>query len=223
MSACPPSRGHWLTSSQNDVPETRFLHRTLQATPLFMADAFPPALLLYHPPRGLRDNGLQPSCKARAVSRVGTCDMLSVAEAFVRNATIPPPPRVFSRCAVVGSGSHLDASDLGGCIDAHDAVIRLNDAPVAPQYMKDVGTRTTWRLSTMQSWVDAVKVLPTSSHSPTHGPLPHFCLIHSTALPRSDVCLLSKPMRSSCTVWSRGWASASITPCPAGLAAEERV
>ena len=83
--------------------------------------------------------------------------MLRVAEEFVRNATTPPTPQRFGRCAVVGSGSQLVSSKLGTCIDGHDAVIRLNDAPVTVQHAEDVGWRTTWRLSTMQSWVDAVK------------------------------------------------------------------
>ena len=56
-----------------------------------MADAFAPALLLYHPPRGLRDNGLAGNCNrsARSVSRTGECDMLRLARALVRNATHP--------------------------------------------------------------------------------------------------------------------------------------
>jgi len=83
--------------------------------------------------------------------------MLRVAEEFVRNATTPPTPKRFGRCAVVGSGSQLGSSNLGTCIDGHDAVIRLNDAPVTAQHAEDVGWRTTWRLSTMTSWVDAVK------------------------------------------------------------------
>ena len=168
MASCPPIRGHWHSSRSPEVAQ--FLQRTVQATPLFMADAFAPALLLYHPPRGLRDNGLVGNCNrsARSVSRTGECDMLRLARALVRNATHPTTAARFGRCAVVGSGSQLDASKLGACIDGHDAVIRLNDAPVAPQYADDVGQRTTWRLSTMQSWVDAVKVCPNATAQCTH-------------------------------------------------------
>ena len=46
-------------------------------------------------------------------------------------------------CAVVGSG--LGASGFGAEIDAHDAVIRTNDAPVTPSYR--VGAKTTYRIT----------------------------------------------------------------------------
>ena len=153
---CPAIRGRWARGSSAEV---QFVHRALHSVPLFMAEAFAPALMLYHPPRGLRDGGLSPQCNRtqRQVSRTGQCDMLRVARQFVRNATFPPTARRFARCAVVGSGSHMLTRRLGACIDGHDAVVRLNDAPVEPRYGEDVGLRTTWRLSTMQSWVDAVK------------------------------------------------------------------
>ena len=157
MAACPAPRSGWLSTPSRG--EVRYVRRTLRGTPLFMADAFAPALLLHHPPSGLRDWGLRPRCNitARQVSRSGDCDVLRMAEEFVRNATTPPTPKRFGRCAVVGSGSQLGSSKLGTCIDGHDAVLRLNDAPVKVQHAEDVGWRTTWRLSTMQSWVDAVK------------------------------------------------------------------
>lgn len=156
LAECPETRGKWTGESGTEVS---FVRRALHSVPLFMAEAFAPALMLYHPPRGLRDGGLSPQCNRtqRQVSRVGQCDMLSVAQKFVRNATLPPTARRFARCAVVGSGSQLLTRKLGACIDGHDAVVRLNDAPVEPQYGAHIGQRTTWRLSTMQSWVDAVK------------------------------------------------------------------
>ena len=98
MASCPPIRGHWHSSRSPEVAQ--FLQRTVRATtPLFMADAFAPALLLYHPPRGLRDNGLAGNCNrsARSVSRTGECDMLRLARALVRNATHPTTAARFGR------------------------------------------------------------------------------------------------------------------------------
>ena len=167
---CPPARSAWApdepaVAHRSDQPrsavssaESRFYQQTISSAPLFIADAFVPALLLYHPPRGLRHGGLAGHCNnsARKVSRAGACDMLSAAEALVRNATLPSTPHRFGRCAVVGSSSQLVGRRLGACIDGHDAVIRTNDAPTSLRYADDVGQRTTWRLSTMQSWRDAV-------------------------------------------------------------------
>jgi hypothetical protein len=41
----------------------------------------------------------------------------------------PPRPRKQLSCAVVGSAGHLRGSNLGAHIDAHDVVLRFNDAP----------------------------------------------------------------------------------------------
>ena len=117
---CPPARSAWApdepaVAHRSDQPprsavssaESRFYQQTISSAPLFIADAFVPALLLYHPPRGLRHGGLAGHCNnsARKVSRAGACDMLSAAEALVRNATLPSTPHRFGRCAVVGSNS----------------------------------------------------------------------------------------------------------------------
>lgn len=48
-------------------------------------------------------------------------------------------------CAVVGSAGNLRGSGLGAAIDAHDAVFRINAAPVI-LHAADVGIRTTWRI-----------------------------------------------------------------------------
>lgn len=66
---------------------------------------------------------------------------------LVRNATLPLKRR-FRRCAVVGSARHLLDRDLGGCVDSHDAVLRVNLAPASAQFAASVGRSTTWRLET---------------------------------------------------------------------------
>lgn len=71
--------------------------------------------------------------------------------------------RILSRyqldsCAVVGNAGSLLNASFGGAIDSHDAVVRLNQAPVEPPppmggvspnpnlWRKNVGRRTTFRL-----------------------------------------------------------------------------
>lgn len=49
------------------------------------------------------------------------------------------------RCAVVGNSGHLLGTAYGAEIDAHDVVMRINQAPTAT-YEKFVGKRTTHRL-----------------------------------------------------------------------------
>jgi hypothetical protein len=48
-------------------------------------------------------------------------------------------------CAVVGSSAALLASSLGSRIDAHDTIIRMNEAPVTG-FEQHVGARTTHRI-----------------------------------------------------------------------------
>lgn len=62
-----------------------------------------------------------------------------------RNATLPHV-HSFGSCAVVGSSGTLLHHQLGREIDGHDAVIRVNGAPLGPRHAAIVGTRTTWRL-----------------------------------------------------------------------------
>ena len=57
------------------------------------------------------------------------------------HATVDAPRR-FGTCAVVGSGGTLSGSGSGEAIDAHDAVIRFNGAPIE-SFAADVGRRTT--------------------------------------------------------------------------------
>lgn len=52
----------------------------------------------------------------------------------------------YPTCAVVGSSGVMTSSGLGRQIDAHDAVVRLNQAPCQVRYQPDVGERTTLRI-----------------------------------------------------------------------------
>jgi hypothetical protein len=56
------------------------------------------------------------------------------------------PTLRYPTCAVVGSSGLMISSGLGKQIDAHDAVVRLNQAPCQPRYQPDVGARTTLRI-----------------------------------------------------------------------------
>ncbi|XP_018532623.1 ST3 beta-galactoside alpha-2,3-sialyltransferase 3b isoform X1 [Lates calcarifer] len=50
------------------------------------------------------------------------------------------------RCIIVGNGGILSNKSLGSRIDDYDVVVRLNEAPVRG-YVKDVGTKTTMRIT----------------------------------------------------------------------------
>uniref|UniRef100_A0A3B1JWX9 CMP-N-acetylneuraminate-beta-1,4-galactoside alpha-2,3-sialyltransferase n=1 Tax=Astyanax mexicanus TaxID=7994 RepID=A0A3B1JWX9_ASTMX len=50
------------------------------------------------------------------------------------------------RCIIVGNGGILANKSLGPRIDEYDVVVRLNEAPVKG-YTKDVGTKTTMRIT----------------------------------------------------------------------------
>jgi hypothetical protein len=68
-----------------------------------------------------------------------------------RSIATRPPRAVFATCAVVGSSGSLKGGALGREIDEHEAVIRVNSAPVAG-YVADVGYRTTWRVLASKAW-----------------------------------------------------------------------
>lgn len=64
-------------------------------------------------------------------------------------------------CALVSSSGHLLGSGAGKDIDAHDCVIRMNNAPVRG-YEKDVGIRTTIR---SMANVNLARSFATRNHS----------------------------------------------------------
>ena len=98
-----------------------------------MADEEPARLMKHTPPYGYRFG---------AGTRAFRLDEL---HAKRLNATLPDVRR-FGSCAVVGSSGTLLHHRLGREIDAHDAVIRVNGAPLGARFAPVVGTRTTWRL-----------------------------------------------------------------------------
>jgi hypothetical protein len=110
-------------------------------TPIFFADAAPADMMQAAPPFGYR---FQSTTLSRVIQ-------------YHRNATAPTE-RKFGTCAVVGNSGTLLLQRLGAEIDAHDAVIRVNHAPVAhaaagAKYVPHAGRRTTWRLVTSR-WRD---------------------------------------------------------------------
>ena len=63
-----------------------------------------------------------------------------------RNATLPDTME-FGTCAVVGSSGTLLRARMGKEIDSHDAVIRVNGAPLGGDtWGPIVGSRVTWRM-----------------------------------------------------------------------------
>ena len=112
----------------------RDLLRTLRATSPFLAGADVHALRASAPPAGLGKLCNTSSCNASLIVR----------------AAVQPDARTYRRCAVVHSGSSLVNAGLGACIDSMDAVLRCNDAPLISR--ADLGTKTTWRLSTYSPW-----------------------------------------------------------------------
>lgn len=64
-----------------------------------------------------------------------------------RNATLPANMASLGTCAVVGSSGTLLTARFGAEIDAHDAVIRVNGAPLGGStHGPIVGSKVTWRV-----------------------------------------------------------------------------
>ena len=145
-------------------PLARAVRRALTSEPAFLADATSlESLLLRSSPFGYR--GLAGG--AEHMARI------------VRNATLPRERR-FRRCAVIGSARHLLDRDLGGCIDGHDAVLRVNLAPAPGHFGASVGRSTTWRLETDLPYVNARK-----NKGPSSGDaLEHIVWCHNKYLGR---------------------------------------
>ena len=108
--------------------------RAFNDIPLFMIDEDVSRLMRHAPPYGY---------KFGQGKRAFRLDEL---HAKRRNATKPLQTSGFRSCAVVGSSGTLLHQRLGKEIDRHDAVIRVNGAPLGEQYKPFAGSKTTWRL-----------------------------------------------------------------------------
>ena len=75
----------------------------------------------------------------------GTAELCTLFYERLKRVTVARPPARFRSCALVGSGGILSGSGSGAAIDAHEAVIRFNDAPLKG-FTRDVGNRTTIRV-----------------------------------------------------------------------------
>jgi hypothetical protein len=65
------------------------------------------------------------------------------------------PPRLYGSCALVGNARSLLGAANGDEIDAHDAVMRINQATTLG-FEPFVGNKTTWRLVN-RKWADAFR------------------------------------------------------------------
>ena len=61
-------------------------------------------------------------------------------------------------CAVVGSSNVLSGAGHGAAIDAHDVVVRMNEAPTAT-FEEDVGARTDVRFVGLARECNIVELL----------------------------------------------------------------
>ena len=71
-------------------------------------------------------------------------DSLRLLRTYMANLSQPLACK-YASCAVVGSAGKLRGAAFGKAIDAHEAVIRVNAAPVRG-FESAVGSRTTWRV-----------------------------------------------------------------------------
>ena len=101
------------------------------AAPPFFAAEWPRRLLSESAPFGMRMGGKSERQALQTLRR------------YQRNLT-QPLKCTYATCAVVGSAGDLRDSEFGAPIDAHEAVIRVNAAPVRT-HERAVGARTTWR------------------------------------------------------------------------------
>ena len=102
------------------------------AAPPFFAAEWPRRLLAESAPFGMRMGGKSERESVQTLRR------------YQRNLS-QPLRCAYATCAVVGSAGSLRGADFGAAIDAHDAVIRVNAAPVRG-HEAAVGRRTTWRV-----------------------------------------------------------------------------
>lgn len=61
------------------------------------------------------------------------------------NTHVPFDFQPVDKCVIVGNGGVLLNSELGGFIDSHDCVVRMNAAQIEG-YENDVGSKTTFRI-----------------------------------------------------------------------------
>jgi hypothetical protein len=102
------------------------------SAPLFIASERPRRLAAAKSPFGLMMGGKTQE------------QMLAAIRRYLHNTSVPRTCH-YATCAVVGSSGALRGTAYGRAIDAHDAVIRINAAPIH-RHEVAVGTRTTWRV-----------------------------------------------------------------------------
>ena len=141
---------HWARISAQLLSESIVGGPLDMSVPLFFKEESPLKLMQREPPFGYNFHRIK-------VERV---------KELQRNATVPQQQR-FGTCAVVGNSGTLLLRELGDEIDAHDAVFRVNHAPVpsspeGQKYVKHAGAKTTWRIVTSR-WFDEEKKDPSQT------------------------------------------------------------
>ena len=69
----------------------------------------------------------------------------------------PTDPRWhYKTCAVVGNSGSLLLANHGAEIDGHDAVLRMNNAPVGGRFLAQVGQKTSFNLVNFH-WAKAIQ------------------------------------------------------------------
>ena len=150
--SCPPlfscgRGGECLRSKQ--PPRIKRLHALVQTllhnVSLYLADETVSSLLSAPPPFGFEDNcttiAKDRKCYSQVLCHNGFVDRVRLAT-FLRTAK-GPVERTFNSCAVVGNSGTLQQHAHGTEIDAHDAVIRVQTAPVGGMHAAYAGRRTT--------------------------------------------------------------------------------
>ena len=127
--------------------------RDMLPSPVSMREQDAARLCALRPPYGLASEGVMRKsatmlreglslAERSAWSGNSTTELCALFHERLARVTVPRPPARYRSCALVGSGGILSRSGSGAAIDAHEAVLRFNGAPLEG-FVRDVGNRTT--------------------------------------------------------------------------------
>lgn len=141
----------WRGGARRSAAAPERLLRALHETSLYLADESVATLAQAPPPFGFGmwhciTNAKDRKCFSTELCRKGSVDSRRLGELLRRTRTAPPRRRATltnKTCAVVGNSGTLRHAALGAEIDTHDAVIRVQGAPLGRKHAPYVGLRTT--------------------------------------------------------------------------------